>query len=379
MYFKIFKLSGIQIMKNKIILYLFLLVCISSIAIPKPIQKPVRGVWLTNVDSKVLNSKANIIEAVNLCDKLGINTIFVVTLNKAMTTYPSKIMENMTGVKIDTMYTGRDPLKELITEAHRKNIKVIAWFEYGFSASYKSNGGEILKRKPEWASKDVEGKLATKSGFEWMNGFLPEVQDFMLSLIMEVVKNYDVDGIQGDDRLPAMPSESGYDSYTVERYKKEHNGLTPPANSKDSAWVQWRTDIMTDFLQRIYTEVKGYNKNLIVSMSPSIYPWGKEEYLQDWPLWVKKGLVDLVVPQIYRYDIKGYVKAIDDIVKGQIDKKDFNKFIPGLLINTGDYSAKDAYLEKMLKANRKRGIKGESYFFYEGIKKYPKLLKKFYK
>ena len=39
--------------------------------------------------------------------------------------------------------------------------------------------------------------------------------------ILEVVKNYDIDGIQGDDRLPAMPAEGGYDAYTRNAYQKE--------------------------------------------------------------------------------------------------------------------------------------------------------------
>ena len=52
-----------------------------------------------------------------------------------------------------------------------------------------------------------------------MNGFDPEVQDFIMSLIMEVVLKYDIKGIQGDDRLPAMPTLAGYDNYTSSLYK----------------------------------------------------------------------------------------------------------------------------------------------------------------
>src|SRR5690606_22202350 len=77
-------------------------------------NEAVRGVWLTNVDSEVLNSKENIVDAVKMLDELGFNTIFVVTWNKAMTSYPSRTMKNFTGVEIDTLFNGRDPLKELI-------------------------------------------------------------------------------------------------------------------------------------------------------------------------------------------------------------------------------------------------------------------------
>lgn len=48
-----------------------------------------------------------------------------------------------------------------------------------------------------------------------MNGFYPAVQQFITDLIVSVMTSHKVDGIQGDDRLPAMPSLAGYDAYTV--------------------------------------------------------------------------------------------------------------------------------------------------------------------
>ncbi len=365
--------------KNIIIFFSIILITFSSFTRAKNDVKAVRGVWLTNVDSNVLNSKANIIKAVNYCSELGINTIFVVTWNKTMTTYPSKIMKNLTGVEIDTLFTGRDPLRELIEAAHKKNIKVFAWFEFGFSSSYKLEGGELLKLKPDWAALNVNGKLVTKNGFDWMNGFNPEVQNFMLSLIMEVVKNYDVDGIQGDDRLPAMPSESGYDSYTVKLYKSEHHGNMPPKNFKDPSWVQWRADILNRFMAKIYKTVKAFNNDIIVSMAPSLYPWSKEEYLQDWPKWLRDGYVDLIIPQVYRYTISRYKQEMKQIIHKQIDKDQLFRFFPGILLKVGDYYPSKRFLKEMINENRKFGIKGEVYFFYEGLKKYPNFFRDIYK
>ncbi|MBK7631134.1 MAG: family 10 glycosylhydrolase [Ignavibacteriales bacterium] len=364
---------------KKLITFLFVLSLFISPSCQTSETKAVRGVWLTNVDSEVLNSKENIVEAVNLLDELGFNTIFVVTWNKAMTTYPSKIMKGFTGVEIDTLFTGRDPLNELIEEAHKKNIKVIAWFEFGFSSSYQLNGGPILEKKPEWASKDVNGNLVTKNGFEWMNGFNPEVQDFMLSLIMEVVRNYNIDGIQGDDRLPAMPSEAGYDEYTVKLYRSEHDGKNPPLYHKDYNWIKWRSNLLTNFMKIIHDSVKSHNQKLIVSMAPSIYPWSEEEYLQDWPTWMQNGYVDFVCPQVYRYNIKDYRNALDLIVEDQIDQKYFNRFYPGVLLKVGDYYPSEEFLNQMIEVNRNNNVNGEVFFFYEGIKKYPDLFKKIYK
>jgi len=355
-----------------------LFTCVRVSAAADPVTA-VRGVWLTNVDSKVLNSKKNIETAVARCSDAGINTIFVVTWNKAMTTYPSAIMKRFTGVEIDTQFTGRDPLAELIDAAHAKHIKVIAWFEFGFSSSFQENGGVLIRLKPEWASRDAKGLLVAKNGFEWMNGFRPDVQEFMISLIMEVVAKYKIDGIQGDDRLPAMPSESGYDDYTVERYRAEHNGKEPPKDCRDSAWVQWRADILNAFMERLYRTVKQADKNILVTMSPSIYPWSKEEYLQDWPVWVNRGFVDLVFPQVYRYDIKRYRSEQLAILTEQIDPDKRDRYYPGILLKVGAYHPSQTFLQRMVEENRRQGVNGEVFFFYEGMKRYPAFFKTLYK
>jgi len=366
-------------MKNTLSLITICILCHLQLVTAAGATKAVRGVWLTNVDSRVLNSKENIVRAVDRCSSLGFNTIFVVTWNKTMTTFPSKTVKQLTGVEIDTLFAGRDPLKELIDAAHKKDIKVIAWFEFGFSASYKQHGGALLKAKPEWAALDVHGALVTKNGFDWMNGFKPEVQDFMLSLIMEVVVNYDIDGIQGDDRLPAMPSESGYDPYTVALYASEHGGTPPPKNSKDPAWVQWRADILNAFMERIHRTVKAYNNKIIIAMSPSIYPWSKEEYLQDWPTWVRRGLVDMVNPQVYRYTFTQYADALNDIVHTQVAKDQVLRCFPGILLKLGDYSPSKEFLLQMLRENRKQGINGEVMFFYEGLARHADVFREFYR
>ena len=89
-----------------------------------------------------------------------------------------------------------------------------------------------------------------------MNGFHPEVQNFMIDMMKSIIDVYpNLDGIQGDDRLPAMPSLAGYDEYTVNRYKNSHEGKEPPRNITDEEWVQWRCDILNKFAERIWIEI----------------------------------------------------------------------------------------------------------------------------
>jgi uncharacterized lipoprotein YddW (UPF0748 family) len=324
-----------------------------------------RAVWLTNVASNALDSRDNIRAAVENCKKGGINHIFVVVYNNARTLYPSTVMQQLIGIPIAEKFAGRDPLKEVIEEGHLAGIKVHAWFEYGFASSYSASGGPIVAAKPHWAARDFSGLLTVKNGFDWLNAFHPEVQQFMIDLFKEVVTKYNVDGVQGDDRLPAVPSSSGYDAYTSALYKAE-KGIDPPPDSKEPVWLAWRAGKLNGFLKRLRTEVKAIKPNILFTMSPSPYPFSLNEYLQDWPVWVDSGYVDAVFPQCYRYDLPAYTATLTQQKTALKGKTDI--CYPGVLVKSGTYVATDIFLTQMIQANRTQGFKGEAFFFYEGLK-----------
>ncbi|MEM9142013.1 MAG: family 10 glycosylhydrolase [Bacteroidota bacterium] len=333
-------------------------------------QSP-KGVWLTDVASKALDSKKGIQEAVAKCKTYGLENIYVVVWNRGYTLYPSAVMQQEFGQKVAPRFANRDILRELTQEAHAQGLKVHAWFEFGFSSSYQeADGGHILRSRPHWKAIDPKGHLVSKNGFQWMNAFDPEVQDFLLSLIQEVIKTYDVDGIQGDDRLPANPSTAGYDPYTVALYQKEHNGQRPPLDHTNPHWVNWRAQKLNDFAKKIHQTVKDINAKVVVTMAPSIYPWSKKEYLQDWPNWVRNGWVDAIIPQVYRYDIKAYTQTLDANLKFMPTGSPI-PFVPGVLLKVDDYAPSKRFLKKMVKANRKRSLPGEVFFFYEGLGEHP--------
>jgi uncharacterized lipoprotein YddW (UPF0748 family) len=334
-----------------------------------PQETGIRGVWLTNVDSEVLTSQAKIEEAVALCDSLNINTIFMVTYNKAATTFPSQVMEDLVGTRIDAQYAGRDPLREVIDAAHARNIKVFAWFEYGFAA-FNGSPGPILEAQPTWGAINQEGEQVVKNGFYWLNSLLPEVQDFMTDLVLEVVTNYpDIDGVQGDDRLPAMPSEGGYDAYTKAQYAAEHNGQQPPVDRLDSEWLQWRANRLNGYANDLYDAVKAINPACIVAHSPSPLNFGFNEYLQDYTAWVDGGYSDIVSPQLYRRDSQGInvyrALLLDQISRVGEDSKDI--FYPGILSYLGSYVPSKDFLAGMILENRRNGITGEVHFFYNTL------------
>ena len=332
------------------------------------LQHELRGVWLTNT-SGVLTSRTRIANAMEFLDKYNFNVVFPVVWNNGTTTYPSTVMDTLTGQKISAIYKGRDPLREIVEEAHKRDIAVIPWFEYGFASSYNSGGGLIIDEKPSWAARDQNGDLLKKNGFEWMNPYRPEVRDFMSRLMMEVVRNYNIDGIQGDDRLPGNPVEGGYSDYTKQLYRQEHNGQNPPTNETDAEWMQWRADILNGFGERIYDQVKAHDEDLMVSWAPSIWDFGYREYLQDWPTWINQGSTDLIHPQVYRRDVGSYEATLASQAsdRAQWDAEKVTGFYPGVLLKVGPYRADPSTIKAFVQDNREQGYKGEVFFYYLGL------------
>lgn len=330
-----------------------------------------RGVKLTDVDSQVLFSEKSISEAMDLLESLNINAVIPVVWNAGYTQYQSKIVDSLFGFSIDPAFSGRDPLETVIIEAHRVGIEVYPWFEYGFSSFYSGGtppyGGHILQKYPNWAAKSLNGDICVKNGFDWMSGVNPDVQNFIIGLTTEVIRNYDIDGIEYSDRMPALPVECGYDSVTVELYKQDHGGQSPPVNFYDADWKRWRADKLNDFYSRVRDSVKSLDENLFVASSPSVYPWAYDQYLQDSKTWVNSGIVDQFLPQLYRYSIADYIYELNSSLSHiNPQKKDIT--FAGVLMNVGSYTIDPQFLLQSLQANRNAGVKGEGFFFYEGLR-----------
>lgn len=351
---------------------------------PPSSSTELRGVWLTNVDSEVLDSSEAIDEAMTFLADHHFNVVFPVVWNDGTTVYPSAVMDSLFDVPINPRYEGRDPLAEVIDAAEKQGLAVVPWFEFGFAARHNdATPSRILEARPGWAARDTSGAVLQKNDFYWMNAYHPEVQDFLATLVHEVVTTYDIDGIQGDDRLPAQPVEGGYSDETIRQYRAAHNGADPPDNPHNNDWKAWRADHLNAFAARIYRETKAVSPTLQVSWSPSIYPWGYDEYLQEWPAWLRAGHADWVHPQVYRRDTTAYRETLEtqlsamrdaaakaSLVSAHADPSSTNQrpLYPGVLLNVGDYFAEADEVVEAVRTNRALGINGEVFFFYEGLR-----------
>ncbi|MDV3002007.1 MAG: hypothetical protein N5P05_003613 [Chroococcopsis gigantea SAG 12.99] len=330
----------------------------------------IRGIWIANrPHSGVLSSPDFIYQSLEFLKTTGFNTVFPVVWNRDHTLFPSQLLREYNFPSIDPFYVENnfDPLEILVRAGRELGLKIIPWFEYGFAAYPVKNGGHILSKKPHWCALDRNGNEVNSGGLTWMNGLDEEVQELILGLILEVVKNYDVDGIQGCDRLPAMPIAAGYNQAVIKQYEKDlQTGKIPAEN--EPLWIQWRADRLTDFLAKIYREVKNINPRLIVSMSPAVYPFSLNHLLQDVPRWIEMGIVDYLHPQIYRDRVESY-RGEARKLRELLPLDTAVKVAPGIAFKANGRELTVEDIQKCLRINRELKFDGYLCFHYEGLRK----------
>ncbi|MFL9483598.1 glycoside hydrolase family 10 protein [Chitinophagaceae bacterium LWZ2-11] len=338
----------------------------------------VLGVWVAiSGGSPTLLSQASIDAMVNRVDSAGFNAIFAGVYNQSRTLYPSSIMQaNVPSGTQAQVVPGFDGLDYLIRKAHAKNIKVFAWFEYGFISAY-TNAGPILTAHPDWGGVDYWGKTTVRGNFYWLNAFKPEVQQFMTDLVKDCVSRYDVDGIQLDDHCPAIPLNSGYDVTTAAAYKTA-TGNTAPQDSTNAAWVTWRQDQLTAYLGRFYTAVKSVKPKCIISLAPAP-GFGKgslaQNNLQDYAAWVRNNYYDLMSPLQYQSTLSAYQNVLNSDLSTIINNTTNNptgrlnnRYFPGMDVTPASATvAGSTIVLQSIEYNRSKGIKGEVIWYYDGI------------
>jgi uncharacterized lipoprotein YddW (UPF0748 family) len=325
-----------------------------------------RGVWLTNIDSDVLFERDRLKNSLQRLNELNFNTVYPAVWNWGYTLYPSKVAAQVIGRSLDPTpgLQGRDMLKEIVDEGHKKGLTVIPWFEFGFMAPADSL---LAKNRPQWLTNRSDGSRIVKEGKHdrvWLNPFRPEVQQFIQDLIVEIVRNYDIDGIQFDDHF-GLPSELGYDAYTVALYRKEHRGQAPSRNPKDREWLRWRASKITDYMKRVFTAIKATKKNCIVSVAPNPQRFSYEYFLADWQRWERMGIVEDLVLQIYRDDLNVFVRELE-----YPEVKAAKSHIPvsiGILSGLKGRFISMQQIQTQVQKVRDRNFAGVSFFFYETL------------
>lgn len=352
-----------------IVLGIMLAVAIPSFAKAASARLPaseLRGVWLTNIDSDVLFSRDRVSQALQRLTRLNFNTVYPTVWNWGYTLYPSAVAESVVGRSLDPApgLQERDVLAEIVEQGHQQGLSVIPWFEFGLMAPADS---ELADRHPDWLTQRRDGSQVWYEGKDkrvWLNPLHPQVQQFIVNLITEVVANYDVDGIQLDDHF-GLPIDFGYDSLTIQLYRQEHRGQGPPDDPSNPEWMRWRASKLTDLLTQLFQAVKARKPNCLVALAPNPQPFAYETFLQDWVTWERRGLIEELVLQVYRTHSSNFVMELahPEIAAAR-------RHIPvgvGILTGLKHRSIPMEQIKLQTQVVRERQLAGVSFFFYETL------------
>jgi uncharacterized lipoprotein YddW (UPF0748 family) len=328
----------------------------------QPFQE-IRGVWMTNNDTDILRDRPKLQNAVSQLARLNFNTIYPVVWNSGYVLYESAVAQR-TGIQpfVNKGLQGQDTIADIIAQAHSQGLLAIPWFEFGFMTPPTS---ELALNHPDWITQRRNGSktwVGAAGEVVWLNPFHPKVQKFITDLVLEVVTQYDVDGIQFDDHT-SLPNEFGYDRYTLALYKQE-TGKNAPANPKNPEWVRWRADKITEFMTQLNQAVKNRKPNAIFSVAPNPYDVAYKTYLQDWLAWVRGGIVDELIVQVYRPDLQSF---LGQIIRPEIQEAQ-QKIPTGVGVLTGlrNKPVPMQLIQSKVQTARDRGL-GVTFFYYESL------------
>ncbi|MFZ9520784.1 MAG: glycoside hydrolase family 10 protein [Silvanigrellaceae bacterium] len=326
-----------------------------------------RGVWVSNVDSNVMDSYGNMESLASRISNLNMNALYPVVWNKGETFYPSETMAKYGAPKISGRYglgnLKRDPMADWIALGNQYDLDIIPWFEWGVKIPSNS---PLASQHPEWLSRDNTGKVTFDqdgTSTSYLNFMHPEVQQFFESLMVEFVVKYEVPAVQFDDHL-SLKNIFGYDDFTLSLYKKETGRSGTPAPEAQE-WLTWRASKLEQFVARISRAIKAARPGIKLSVSPNPYPWSFQNYVQDWPSWVESGLVDEVVVQVYRDNMARFQGELSSPVLDKLKGK--ASLIIGVLSGLKPEPMPIDMVRAQTAMVRDFGYNGMVYFFQESL------------
>ncbi|MEW6745435.1 MAG: family 10 glycosylhydrolase [Planctomycetota bacterium] len=144
-----------------------------------------------------------------------------------------------------------DFLEAILARARERGMTVHPWFcvftEHGLHGQ--------VREHPEWLIRNKDSEM-----LGIVNPALPEVRQYEISLMVEVVKLYSLDWVHLDYiRYPSSPREAyfSFDPQTRQLFK-EHSGVDPldikatdSGNMLWNEWIEWNSSRVTQFLESL--------------------------------------------------------------------------------------------------------------------------------
>ncbi len=278
---------------------------------PAPPKREFRAVWIATVDNidwpskkglPVVDQQRELVGMFDQQQQMGLNAVVVQIRSAADAFYArssepwSEWLTGQQGLAPEPFY---DPLEFMIEQAHQRGLEFHAWFNLDratFSKTASVAPTNIVNRKPEW--------MLTYGGKKLFNLGLPAVRSYIAGIVANVVREYDVDGIHFDDYFYPY-AEAGQVLRDDSTYQANFNGMKKP---------DWRRDNVTKLVQELRDSIRankpwvkfgispfGIWKNQSNDVEGSATNGGQSYYdlYADTRKWVRDGLIDYIVPQVY--------------------------------------------------------------------------------
>jgi uncharacterized lipoprotein YddW (UPF0748 family) len=250
---------------------------------------PQNSIWVSSTASAdVIANRESIAAFADKAKQAGFDTIILYTKElNGHVVYPSKIAPRLTehkGVRYNTEF---DPLKTFIEECHHRAMRLHAAFDIFTEGNKLIPGVGIgFDKRKDWQSvaydldeADKKIKIAPIGEFKqgiplWVNAALPAVQNYEISIIREVLENYDVDGVVMDRaRWNGVNADfSNHSRDLFQKYVNDRNLRFPEdvyeirldANGKKQIvegkylkkWHEWRASVIRGFVEKLRNAVK---------------------------------------------------------------------------------------------------------------------------
>ena len=283
---------------------------------PPPPPREFRGVWISVVASNqdwpsapglpVAQQKAELISLLDRAAQLHFNAVILQIRPSSDALYASPIepwSERLTGTMGRAPEPFYDPLAFAIQEAHKRGLELHAWFN-PFRALHPLSKSIVA---PSHITKTHPELVREYDTQFWLDPGEPAVRDYVVRVVMDVVRRYDVDGVTFDDYFYPYPVKNALgrkldypDEASWRRY-----GLRSGLPRDD-----WRRQNVNQFVQSVYQSIKGAKPWVKFGISPfGIWRPGNPPQIKgmdayaslyaDSRLWLANGWVDYLAPQLY--------------------------------------------------------------------------------
>ena len=278
-------------MKKILIGVVFIIgVLISNIESEELPKEEIKGVFLSYIEiNKYIKndnyeiSKNNIKKIISNIKSMNLNTIILQVRSSSDSIYNSKIYPKslyLVNNEYDNYY---DVLAYFLEEAHKYNIKIIAWIN-PYRVRTTENINNITDKNPAYKYLNTDTIYINNGVF--YNPSKKEVTDLIIKGVEEVLE-YDIDGLLFDDYF--YPNVN-IDEKDYQEYIK-YNDYVSPEN--------YRLEVINNMIKKVYKKCK--EKNVLFGISPD----GNIEnnyttHYADVKTWMsKEGYIDFIMPQIY--------------------------------------------------------------------------------